>query len=249
MEIRFKSYSSDEEQSTRKDFLDLYRKCPIPENELMANLGLFANRQTLSHILFIDEIYKRILDVAGIVMEFGVRWGRNLALFESLRGIYEPYNYTRKLVGFDTFSGFPSISAKDGGSEITTVGSYAVTESYSSYLESVLEYHEKESPISHIKKFDLVVGDATVEIDGYLERQPETIIAMAYFDFDLYEPTKKCLEAIRPHLTRGSIIGFDELNCRDFPGETLALKEVFGLDKCRIMRSRYATFPTFLMID
>ena len=31
-------------------------------------------------------------------MEFGVRWGQNLALFESFRGIYEPYNYSVELL-------------------------------------------------------------------------------------------------------------------------------------------------------
>lgn len=249
MDIRMKINASDEEQAIRQDLVALYRKCPIPANELMSNLGLFIKRQDLSRILFIDEIYQRILGVPGIVIEFGVRWGQNLALFESLRGIYEPYNHTRKLVGFDTFTGFPDVSAKDGASDIMTVGSYAVTENYHSYLESLLEYHEKESPISHIKKFELVVGDATVEVDRYLERQPETVIALAYFDFDLYEPTKKCLQAIRPHLTRGSIIGFDELNCRDYPGETLAVREVLGLDRYRIMRSRHAAYQAFLVID
>jgi hypothetical protein len=249
VDMRFISYASDQERAIRQDLLTLYGKCPIPAKELMSNLALFTSRQDLSHILLIQDIYQRILDVPGVIIEFGVRWGRNLALFESFRGIYEPYNHTRRLVGFDTFAGFPSISAKDGASEIAAVGSYAVTENYHSYLTSVLEYHEKESPISHIKKFELVVGDATVEIDRYLQLHPETIIALAYFDLDLYEPTKKCLQAIRPHLTKGSIIGFDELNHREFPGETLALREVLGLDKYRVMRSRYDTYPTFLIID
>ena len=249
MDIKIKSNASDEEQATRQDFVTMYRNCPIPEKELMENLGLFIKRQDLSRILAMDDIYRRILEVPGIIIEFGVRWGNNLALFESLRGIYEPFNHTRRIVGFDTFAGFASVSAKDGTADVVAVGGYAVTESYQSYLESLLHYHEKESPISHIKKFELVVGDATVEIDGYLERHPETIIAFAYFDLDLYEPTKKCLEAIRPHLTKGSIVGFDELNYKVFPGETLALKEVLGLDRYRIMRSRYAAYQSFLMID
>lgn len=152
-------------------------------------------------------------------------------------------------MGFDTFAGFPNVSTKDGTADVAAIGGYAVTENYHSYLESLLDYHEKESPISHVKKFELVVGDATVEIDRYLERHPETMIAFAYFDLDVYEPTKKCLEAIRPHLTRGSIIGFDELNYKVFPGETLALREVLGLDRYRITRSRYAAYQSFLMID
>ena len=64
---------------------------------------------------------------------------------------------------------------------------------------------------------------------------------MAYFDFDLYEATKECLKAIRPRLVKGSIIGFDELNDPDSPGETLALMEVFGLENVRLKRFPFAS--------
>jgi hypothetical protein len=55
-------------------------------------------------------------------MEFGVRWGQNMALFTSFRNIYEPYNVSRKIIGFDTFAGFPSISEQDGVAETVQVG-------------------------------------------------------------------------------------------------------------------------------
>ncbi len=92
-------------------------------------------------------------------------------------------------------------------------------------------------------------GDATVTVDDYLDRNPETIVAMAYFDFDIYEPTRHCLEAIKPYLTRGSVIGFDELNVHAFPGETEALKEVLGLDRYSISRSMYSSTASFIVLD
>jgi len=76
------------------------------------------------------DLYRRALDVHGVVMEFGVRWGSNLALFQSLRGIYEPYNYTRKIIGFDTFAGFPSVSEQDGDDAVIAPGAYGVSEGY-----------------------------------------------------------------------------------------------------------------------
>lgn len=175
--------------------------------------------------------------------------GTNLALFESFRGMYEPYNYTRKNVGFDTFEGFSSIDVKDGESNIVSVGGYSVTKHYEEYLDKILDYHEQENPLSHIKKYELIKGDATVEVERYLHDNPETIIALAYFDFDLYQPTKKCLEAIKNHVTKGTVIGFDELNYHDFPGETLALKEVFGLDKYQIKRSPLNPTPSYIVIE
>ncbi len=248
-DLKVVNRSSAKESEVRKHFLDLFKKCPIPENELLANLGLFLNRQTLARIIFMHELYQKIINVHGIVVEFGVRWGQNLALFESFRGIYEPYNYSRKIVGFDTFEGFASLSQEDGRHDIITPHAYSVTAGYDEYLKRVLEYHEQESPIAHIQKFELVKGDAGSTIEKYLQDNPETIIALAYFDFDIFEPTAKCLEVIKGHLTKGSILGFDELNCHHFPGETLALKKVLGLDRYRIMRSPTNPLPSYIVVE
>ncbi|MDB5092605.1 MAG: hypothetical protein JWO85_706 [Candidatus Eremiobacteraeota bacterium] len=233
------NHASDDENSTRASLGDLLARSPIPANEVLSNLGLYLNRPTVSRMLFMHELYQRIIGVHGIIIEFGVRWGRNLALFEALRGIYEPYNHTRKIVGFDTFAGFPSIHQNDRatGDGLVAPGGYAVTEGYEAYLHDVLECHERESPISHMRKFELVKGDACEEIEKYLADHPETLVALAYFDMDLYEPTKRCLSAIKDRIAGGAIIGFDELNHRDFPGETIAFKEVLGAGRFKLHRS------------
>lgn len=248
-DIKIKSNASKEESENRQKIVEYLKRCPIPDNELTANLSLFMNRQNLSTLLFMVELYKKIIDVHGVVMEFGVRWGRNLALFESLRGIFEPFNHNRKLIGFDTFEGFPSVHLKDGKADIISKGSYNVTENYQDYLTEILNYHEQESPIAHMKKFELIKGDASAQIQKYLKENPQTIVAFAYFDFDIFEPTKQCLEAIKGHLTKGSVIGFDELNHKDYPGETIALKEVFGLDKYKIQRTIFSPTQSYIVIE
>jgi len=243
-------YRSPYEDKIRRQFVEHFRNCPIPDVDILSNLGLFLSSKNLSRILFMDFLYQQIIDVPGIVIEFGTRWGQNLAIFAALRGIYEPFNRHRKIVGFDTFTGFPSISDKDNIlSPIIREGELPTTPGYVDYLTAVLEYHEQDNPLSHIKKFELRVGDATVEIDRYLEEYPETIVALAFFDFDIYEPTKKCLEAIRPHLVKGSVLGFDELNDHDSPGETIALDEVFGLNNIRLQRWRYVSRTSYFVVE
>ena len=244
-----KGQSSDKEVQNRDAAYELFKRCPIPSYEILRNLGLFTNRQTLSRILFFHELYKQIVNVHGVVMEFGVRWGHNLALFSSFRGMYEPYNHTRKIIGFDTWSGFPSIAEQDGADEIVKVGSLQVAEEYDKYLAQILDYHESESPVSHIKKYELVKGDCMDTLEKYLKDNPETIVALAYLDLDLYEPTKKVLTLLGDRLTKGSIIGFDELNYHQFPGETLAVKEALGLHKYSIRRSPLAPMPSYIVID
>ena len=111
-----------------------------------------------------------------------------------------------------------------------------------------MSIQEQMSPISHMEKFELIKGDAS-KICEYLKEHPETIISFAYIDFNLYKPTKDCLEAIKPHLTKCSILCFDELNHEIFPGETIAFKEVFSLDSIRIQRMPYLTTQSFVIIQ
>ena len=86
-------------------------------------------------------------------------------------------------------------------------------------------------------------------VPAYLEENPETIIALAYFDFDLYEPTKVVLEAIKDRLVKGSIVGFDELNDHDAPGETRAVMEVLGLNNIRLERFRHASRTSYFVVE
>jgi len=247
VDIKVLGGSTENEVTNRNKLIEKLKSTPIPDNELVHNLGLYLNRQTLCRILFFHEIYKKIINVHGVVMEFGVRWGQNLSLFSSFRGIYEPYNYLRQIIGFDTFSGFPNVNQLDGKN--VSKGDYGVSDNYEEYLNEILLYHQNESPISHKKKYDLIKGDANKTVPKYLADHPETIIALAYFDFDIYEPTKNVLNAILPHLTKGSVLGFDELCMKEFPGETLAFKEVLGLSKYSIKRLPYSPTTSYIIID
>ena len=238
--------SSQKELSEREKFQQLYKDCPIPVDELMYNMGLFISRQHMMRIFFMHELYKKILNVHGIIMEFGVRWGGNMALYESFRGIYEPFNYNRKIVGFDTFESFPSLDEKDGEHSLDEM---ALTENYEEYLNKVLHYHETESPISQIKKYELVKGNAIETIPQYFKRHPETIVSLAYLDFDIYEPTKAALLALRGYLTKGSIIALDEAGHPDWPGESLALFETIGIENIKLQHSKYSPNGSYFVVE
>jgi hypothetical protein len=228
--------SSASEKEKQGLLVDLFKEMPIPDDELLANLGLFLTSKNFSRLLFFYEMYQKILHSHGVIMEFGVRWGQSLAALAALRGIFEPFNRHRKIIGFDTFTGFSGMDAKDGAINKCDEGSYSVPDGYEEYLEKILSLQEALNPISHLKKFEIVKGDAVLTVPGYLKKYPETIISMAIFDFDIYKPTKTTLEAILPHLCKNSILIFDEL-CDDvFPGETIALQEVLGLRELSIKR-------------
>jgi hypothetical protein len=228
--------SSSNEKLAQQMFTEHMKSAPLPDDELLPNLGLFLTSKALSRILFFYEIYQKIVNTHGIIVEFGVRWGQTLSIMSALRGIFEPFNRHRKIVGFDTFAGFKGISDKDGRMSQSKDGSFSVSSGYEDYLAEILTLQEQLNPISHLKKYELVKGDAIETVPQYLKAHPETIISLAIFDFDIYKPTKAALEAVQPHLCKGSILVFDEL-CDDlFPGETLALNEVLGLNRVRVQR-------------
>ena len=239
---------SDMENNATALAVQLLKSCPIPYKQRFSNLGLFLNSRDLSRILFMDYIYRQIVDVQGAVFDFGTRWGHSMAIFSALRGIYEPFNRHRKIVGFDTFSGFPQVTEEDGKAELMQIGNLSVTADYEKYLEQIMEYHEQSNPLAHIKKYEIRKGDAAAEISHYLADNPETIVALAYFDLDVYHSTKACLEAIAPRLVKGAVLAFDELNDHDAPGETQALDEVFGLKNIRLKRFPHASRVSYFVV-
>ena len=236
------------DSDTRVRFHEELLRAPIPPEELLNNLPLFQDRRLIARILFINEMYQRIIGLHGNIFEFGVRYGPNLALLTSLREIYEPLNPNRKIVGFDTFEGFPSVDRERDLARFKA-GDFGVPENYEVYLEKILTLHESMSPLAGQKRFELVKGDATETIHQYLKAHPETLIAFAYFDIDLYQPTKVCLEAVMPYLNKGAVIGFDELNMPDWPGETLAMREVLGSGRFRIIHSPFRGVAAYLVYE
>ena len=237
-------------KENRERLYRLYAETPLPPEQMLTNLGLYMRSGPLAKILFLDEIYREITTIPGIIIEFGCWWGQSLVTFENLRAIHEPYNHSRRIVGFDTFQGYQDLSKKDKPSDVLAQGNYSTSQDYTAHLEELLDYHEKENfATAHIKKHRIIAGDVSKTVPQYFKDQPQSIVALAFFDFAIYEPTKICLEAIKPRLVKGSVIAFDELNDPEYPGETEALVEVLGLKAGRIIKSRFLPDRSYLIID
>lgn len=216
------------------------------DNWSMHSLAV-TKRNAIARILYLHQLYQQILPVTGVVCEFGVHWGGSLAVLLNLRGMLEPFNTSRMIYGFDTFEGFPEVATQDG-SEVK-VGDFSTLSEYDKILDQILSYHESISPFSDRKKFELIKGDASLTVGQWLKDNPHAIIAMAIFDMDLYKPTKEVLTQIMPRLTKGSMLVFDELNCKFFPGETTAVQEVLGLNKIRLQRHPLQPYCSWAVVE
>lgn len=209
----------------------------------------FASRQAISKFLTKYEIFKQILEVNGSIIECGVLHGGGLFAWSKLSTIFEPVNHTRKIIGFDTFEGFPSVHEKDtqtGDSSHFNVG--GLTGSTYDDVKNAIELYDTNRPLSHIPKIELVKGDLTKTAPKYLEENQHLVISLLYLDVDLYEPTKVALETFLPRMSKGSIVVFDELNAKIFPGETIAVLETLGFKNISIKRFSFDSYVSYCVL-
>ncbi len=218
-------------------------------SEKLENFAKYSSRQSLTRFIDRYEMFKQILNVQGSIIECGVLLGGGLMSFAHFSSILEPVNLQRKVIGIDTFSGFPSVSKRDtkGKSKFAKIGGYNAN-SFDD-LKKCIELFDLNRFINHIPKMELVKGDATKTIPKYVKDNPHLIISLLYLDFDLYEPTKVALENFVPRMPKGAIIGFDEINMRAWPGETEAVLETLGIKNLRIKRSSFSSVSCYAVIE
>lgn len=242
---KLESTASDAQFAFREKLLDMYQKSPLSQEDLLFNVGLYTRSSVLVKFIVLNDLYKRFKHIPGMLVEFGTWYGHNLVLLENLRAIYEPFNKQRQIVGFDTFEGYSKPSDKDRQeSGVWVENSYSTQASYKDYLNELLQVHEGNNVIGHKRGIhSLVAGDVTKTAPEFFTENASSIVAFAYFDMGLYEPTLAALKAIKPHLVSGSILLMDELTWPESPGEALAFKEVFKiseytLEKCELYPSK-----------
>jgi len=209
-----------------------HSKCPT--NEKLKNFSKYVRRQVIARFFAQYEIFKKQITVKGSVIECGIHHGGGIMSWAKISSILEPYNYHRKIIGFDTFSGFPSVSEIDKVNPNAKKGMFS--EEYDIYneLTDVIKEYDNNRFINHIAKVELIKGDAIITIPNYINKNKHLIVSLLFLDFDLYEPTIVAIEQFLPRMPKGSIIAFDEVNNEHWPGETLALLEKFDLNKYKL---------------
>ena len=159
-------------------------------------------------------------------------------------------NHQRRIIGFDTFGGFPELSAWESEhSPKAAQGLFSGVGDVWADLQTCIELYDANRFINHIPKVSLVRGDITETLPRYLESNQHTVVSLLYMDFDLLEPTRVALRHLVPRMPKGAIIAFDELNHPDWPGETMAVMEEVGLSNLRIEKLPFDAMPSFAVIE
>lgn len=235
---RYKTVLEKEYFAERKQFVESVNCIDVANNPF-----LFSSRQSVSDILVRVELFQRIKNLSGHLIECGVNRGNSFMLFAHLSSILEPYAINRKIVGFDSFEGFRSISAEHDPSDISENDFKAP--GALDILNQSIRLFDLNRPISHMSRCEAIKGDAVNTIPEYIDAHPEMTIALLYLDFDLYEPTLVALRHLLPLVCKGGLVVLDEFNYDKFAGETAALKEVLDVGSLRLERLSYAPFVAF----
>src|SRR5690606_35581282 len=123
------------------------------------------------------EIYKKILDLPGDILEFGVYKGTSLVRLISFRNLLESEN-SRKVFGFDIFGKFPDTLELESDREFVqrfeNAGGYGIS-------KSELEFHLKNKGIGN---YELIEGDIMETVPRYLANNPSKKIALLHIDVD-----------------------------------------------------------------
>jgi hypothetical protein len=241
-------HTAAQQLAGREQLYAMFAGRPMPDSELLVNLGLYCRSSVLAKLLFLDEFYRKVVHLPGAIMVFGTWWGQDVVVLHNLRAVHEPYNIARRVIGFDTFAGYDVLSDLDVKSDTIKPGAYHTAEGHEAYLDQLLHYHNRENVLGHTVKHELVAGDLLSTLPRWLEQHPETLIAAAYLDLALYEPTKAVLQLIKPRLVRGAVVAMDELNAPEYPGETVAFRETMGLGY-QLIRSQFLPDRSFAVID
>lgn len=242
-----KTFRTAAEQDVGKAVVRVFEACTDSTEIKLENFPKYVRRQHLKRFLALYEIFKLALPVKGSILECGVGRGFGLMSWAKLSTMLEPENLTRRVYGFDTFAGFPSISEKDQNPVAPPYTGALAADSYDE-LQALIAEYDRDRFLGHIDKVHLIRGDVMETMPVFVRDHPHLVVSLLFLDMDLFEPTRVVLEQIVPRMPRGAVLAFDELDNPMWPGETLALLETLGIGRVHLRRLEWDPYISFAVL-
>tara|TARA_Y100000816_G_C26032840_1_gene540739 strand:+ start:175 stop:849 length:675 start_codon:yes stop_codon:yes gene_type:complete len=188
------------------------------------------------------ELYKKIKNLPGCLIECGVYKGSSLMQWAHFRKVLEKKE-TRKIHAFDSFGFFPKKGIKnfddkkfierfpydDGGG----VGISQAT------LKKMI----------NLKKFsniNLIKGNIFNTLKKFIKKNKNIKIALLHLDLDVYEPTSYTLNFLYKYMIKGGLIILDDYST--VKGATRAADEFIKKNKLKIKRVKFNKTPFYIKI-
>jgi hypothetical protein len=243
-----KPFRTQAETESATAVAQIFDRCQDATQIKLENFTKYVRRQHLKRFLALYEIFKLALPVKGSIVECGVFRGFGLMGWAKLSAMLEPENLTRRIYGFDTFAGFPSLRKQDHSAHTDAEAGDLCADSYDELTELIREY-DRDRFLGHIQKVQLIRGDITLTVPQFVSSHPHLVVSLLYLDADLYQPTKIALETLLPRMPKGAVLVFDEMDNPIWPGETVAALDAVGLRDLRLRRLEWDPYITFATLE
>ena len=174
--------TNSEKQEASKN-KELFEKNTDSWETKIENFPKYVRRQNITRFLALYEIFKKIINVKGSIIECGVNHGFGLMSWAKFSSIIEPVNLTRRIYGFDTFSGFPEIDNKDRSSFSKHVKEGDLSANVFEELSGLIDIYDSTRFLGHIPKVKMINGDANKTIPKFVKENPHVLISLLFLDW------------------------------------------------------------------
>ena len=202
---------------------------------------LTSDKKRILKLLDHYEIYKKILNVKGDIIECGVFKGASLIRFLTFRDLIEKKD-KRKVIGFDAFGKFPHPNKDYKNNKADKIFAKRHDDNIGLGINmNLLKKYLKKKKITNYK---LVKGDVLKTLPNYLKKNKKSKIALLHLDLDVYEPTRFVLNNLYKYISKNGIILLDDYS--HIQGATLAVDEFIKIKKLKILRVSKNSRPYFI---
>jgi hypothetical protein len=219
------------ERLQRQVLEKLYACTRLTPFEQFRHFPVFTPRYNLARFLAHYEIFKKIVELPGAIVDVGVYRGGSTFTWAKLCEIFCPTDAKKVVYGFDTFCGFPNLSPQDDpedGEQDRCPGGYDGGPGIEADLALAQEAMNQDKHLRHLNRIELIKGDIKETAPAFVAAKGHGLrIALLNLDVDLYEPTRVALKYFAPLMVSGGIIIVDEYAVPGFGGESLAVDEYF----------------------
>jgi Macrocin-O-methyltransferase (TylF) len=238
-------YNYDYDNDIESSLINHFEQFNVTLLDLIKTFPIYARRVHLKRFLAHYQLFLKVLELPGDIVELGVFRGSSLMSWANFLEIHCMGDRHRKVIGFDNFAGFQKLDIKDGR-EDQSVGKVAGgfdSADTELMLRNAIAIFDSDRFIPFKPRVVIVKGNIEATVPDYVCNHPGLRISLLHFDVDLYIPTLLSLQNLWPLVVPGGVVLFDEYAIPPWEGESKAVDEFFAENSIELKRFTWSSNP------
>ena len=215
---------------TKTNYIKIIKK--IGQWEAENTFYLKATPERISKFIAHYEIFNRVKNLKGDIVECGVCRGASLSRFMNFNKIFKT---KKKFFAFDAFGKFPDSGTKKD-------------KAFSVRHNDKSGYGIKKKDLDNLLKknfnnYSLIEGDILKTLNLFLIKKRK--ISLLHLDLDVYKATKYVLENLYPFIVKNGVILIDDY--KHISNTTEAVNQFIKNKKLKISRFDFPCRPSYII--